>query len=752
MYVPGYPPHSFPLARYLPPVAEGVAAGYAEEFTAPGDIVVDPFGQSPRVALELARLGRKVIAATRNPVLRLSLGAAIDPVPTASLRSALTRLADARLAGERVEAYLRGLYRSTCPDCGSAVEVDTFLWEREVLVEKSYHCEICGAERTRPVTAADLELAARIPPRGPQYHWALEHIVPGDDPDRQLFGEALEAYTPRSLNVLFTLTLKNAGLELNPLERRALDTLLLMAYDEGLSLGPSGTRPRTLKPHVRFSERNIWLALERLARDGSWQSDDGEAVPLLPLDRLPSASGVVIHEGSVQGLVQSLEPQSVACLMSALPRPNLVLWTLSTAWAAWLWGSAAATPLRQLIRRRRYDWAWHENALRSSFSAARPLLSPTGRLVALLPEAEAGFVAAALTAADGGGYSLIQHALRNDPAEAQFVFQTDSATPAAPDDLASLIQSRSAVAAVQVLQERGEPSRWNTLSGAIYVSLARDHSLRLAVDEMINDPLNYVDDLVEAACLNSSQLVDLRSAEGVVETARAANGIWWLVDSAGAATALADRAEHEVARALAATLRTGADNAAVERRVCDGLPGLTLPGGALIRRCLESYGEEREDLWFFRPEDNPLERANDFDRIQQELAALGQRLGYSVESGAPGKIVWRANRPGLAPLHFFVTETAEIGRFILEPGATDWSNQGGIRVIVIPGGRAGLINYKVKRDPRLRVAIEQGGWLFVKYRHIRRLLSEPALELVDSLTILNRDPITEEQPAQLPLW
>ena len=35
---------------------------------------------------------------------------------------------------------------------------------------------------------------------------------------------------------------------------------------------------------------------------------------------------------------------------------------------------------------------------------------------------------------------------------------------------------------------------------------------------------------------------------------------------------------------------------------------------------------------------------------------------------------------------------------------------------------------------------------------MNELNQNPALELVDSLTILNRDPITEHRPAQLPLW
>jgi hypothetical protein len=72
-------------------------------------------------------------------------------------------------------------------------------------------------------------------------------------------------------------------------------------------------------------------------------------------------------------------------------------------------------------------------------------------------------------------------------------------------------------------------------------------------------------------------------------------------------------------------------------------------------------------------------------------------------------------------------------------------------VVVIPGGRAGLIDYKLERDPRLRAAVTQGEWMFLKFRHVRRLLEEPMLDRADLHTVLSRDPIVEQSSAQLPL-
>ncbi|MBM4422594.1 MAG: hypothetical protein FJ030_04275 [Chloroflexi bacterium] len=753
MFLPGYPPHPFPLSRHLPPLGEGIAAAYGEQFSAPGDVVIDTFGQTPRVALELARTGRRVIVANNNPILRIALRAALDPIPAKTLRAALTRLADSRLANDRLETYLRRVYRSICPDCKSAVEVDVFHWEKESLAEKSYYCESCHEEKTRPVDVADKELAARFPARGPHYHWAMDRIAPPDDPDRQLIADALEAYTPRALSVIFTITHKSNALNFDPLERRAIELLLLMAYDEGSSL--EGARPRTLKPHVRFRERNIWLALERLARDEAWQSDGGPAVKFVSLAELLSDSSpaVVLHDGSIRDLAKAVPPKSAPCMITALPRPNLVLWTLSTAWAGWLWGEPSARAMRQLIRRRRYDWAWHENALRSGFSAAHPLLAKGSRLVTLLPEAEPGFAHAALMAADGANFTLIRHALRADPSEAQFVFQPDALAAESPNDLEAAIKARAEESAFAVLRERGEPTRWNILGGAIFISLARDHLLRAAVDEIVAEPLNFVTDTVETACLNSRRLVDLRADEHEGETVRAANVWWWLSFPGDAAPEppFADRVEHAVARALAAALRAESDSAMIERRVCESFNGFSFPDGNLFRRCLESYGEEKDGLWRFRAEDNPMERAGDFERIVSNLGTLGRRLGYSVESKRSDEIVWQNPAVGSPAYIFNVSDSAEIARYVCLPAKGQAGPGGAHRVVVIPGGRAGLIDYKLKRDPRLRAAVAQGGWMFLKFRHVRRLLEEPMLDRADLLTVLSRDPIVEQSAAQLPL-
>ena len=55
-YLPGdEPERAEPLARYLPPITDGVAAAFLSAHTKPGTWVLDPFGASPRAAVEMAK-------------------------------------------------------------------------------------------------------------------------------------------------------------------------------------------------------------------------------------------------------------------------------------------------------------------------------------------------------------------------------------------------------------------------------------------------------------------------------------------------------------------------------------------------------------------------------------------------------------------------------------------------------------------------------------------------------------------------
>jgi hypothetical protein len=69
-------------------------------------------------------------------------------------------------------------------------------------------------------------------------------------------------------------------------------------------------------------------------------------------------------------------------------------------------------------------------------------------------------------------------------------------------------------------------------------------------------------------------------------------------------------------------------------------------------------------------------------------------------------------------------------------------------VLLIPGGRAGLLAYKLERDPVLRRSLEH--WRIVKFRSLRRLVEMTSLTRERFEIELNGDPI--EPPEQMKLF
>ncbi len=74
------------------------------------------------------------------------------------------------------------------------------------------------------------------------------------------------------------------------------------------------------------------------------------------------------------------------------------------------------------------------------------------------------------------------------------------------------------------------------------------------------------------------------------------------------------------------------------------------------------------------------------------------------------------------------------------------------RCLVVPGGRARLIDLKLQRDARLASAAKVGDWQFIKFRHLRRLMEKGDLDRYAFKTVLGLDPIIEQEGAQIPLF
>jgi hypothetical protein len=65
--------------------------------------------------------------------------------------------------------------------------------------------------------------------------------------------------------------------------------------------------------------------------------------------------------------------------------------------------------------------------------------------------------------------------------------------------------------------------------------------------------------------------------------------------------------------------------------------------------------------------------------------------------------------------------------------------------VVLPGGRANLVAYKLKFDPRLRQRVEMG-WRLIKFRQLRFLATSAVLDPKTFDEQLTLDSITYNAP------
>jgi hypothetical protein len=210
---------------------------------------------------------------------------------------------------------------------------------------------------------------------------------------------------------------------------------------------------------------------------------------------------------------------------------------------------------------------------------------------------------------------------------------------------------------------------------------------------------------------------------------------------------ITDNYEQTVINYLAT--HTNCTNEMIDAEMCKRFPGLFTPDPEFIRICLESYGEKNSTdskLWHLRPEDIPGIRQKDIETAKRFIVQIGDRLGLLCTEQSSGRaktgIKW-SDTIGELDYWFFLSVSAAIGEVVIH---NEQSPKRGF--IVIPGSRANLVIYKLRRDPRLSKAFHpiHGTWRFLKYRHLRSLAENPMLSRENLDQLLMLDPLTYSTP------
>jgi hypothetical protein len=757
-----------PLAVFLPPYYEGVGAEFLRRLGKRGKRVVDPFGQSPALALELARAGAALLVAAPNPVIRALLGLQANPPAPELIRSVLSRLArssptassdfPARPA-ETLEALVRGLYIGSCAFCGRDSEAEGFIWATEAdpralspeeesespellhepkkkkhqarLVRRICNCPSCGHTVEEPITSSD---ETRMPPESSRrmlYNLALERLAPLDDWYRLNAAEALDVYPSRSIYALFLILTRLELMKLDPEEKRCADLLMLTVLDEAHMLrGHSHSarlRPRSLQPPAEYREVNVWRVIERAAED--W-SRPGRPVPVRKWRKGENLEEGTIstYAGNARDLAPALGGLAADFLISFLPRPNPAAWTLSAMWADWLWGRSAAGSLAGALHRRRYDWNWHARALTASAMSLADHLPAGTPVAAIVGETEPAFYAAALWSFYQAGFTLNGRALRSDTECAQLLWSAPGPnhTPASygPQTLEPAAEL-ARLAARQLISWRAEPTPLELLHAAAWSETVHRRML-----PPVSRPDDEKDFSHHLAVLSKAVEEDpeIRSTSPKdSETGQT----WWLPGDEVLTSPLADQVEMEAARILLENGPLTAEE--LDYRICSFFPGLLTPELRLLQACLDSYGRTLENgTLMLRPEDYPASREPELKIVRDTLGELGRKMGCTVKE--EGEQHW-IDSSGEEVCCFQFTASAAVGHFLFQPVADPkhaW--------IVLPGGRAPLVLYKLRRNVLLRRAVNTG-WRFLKFRHIRRLIQDPLLRPENLDERLGLDPL-----------
>ncbi|MBK9925799.1 MAG: hypothetical protein IPP66_10960 [Anaerolineales bacterium] len=733
-YIPGTKPADpGPLSRYTPPLEEGVVARWLPPHASTSSWLLDPFGFSPRLTLEAARAGYRVLVTVNNPITRFMLEMSANPPSEADFKAALADLAVVKKGDERLQAHLQSLYLTPCEKCEQDIQAEAFLWRKgeDAPYARVYKCPHCEDAGERVTTQVDIDRAKKIKATdGLHRSRAFERVVALDDEDRIYAEEAIEHYLPRPLYFLTTVINRLDGLTLATERRRALTAMILLACDAGNTLwGHPSERPRPKQLNIpsQFREHNLWMMLERGL--SLWtETGSGVVVEAWP-KKIPESGGICIYEGRLKDLAHEVKKEiPIAAVIGSVPRPNQAFWTLSALWAGWLWGREAVEPFKVALRRRRYDWAWNATALNAAFAHLFELLPLGTPFFGLLPEAEPAFLTSALTAASAAGFDLTSLALRTEYDPIQLIWKRGEHLKR-ETNIPNVDSVREAIH--MHLTERGEPASYLHVHAAGLIALTETHALKKKEQEF-DEALRTTQSVIQSALADDERFVHYSTGENVD------TGMWGLAsrpERSGAKSkdAQDDSLSDQIEVAIVTFLQKNPDSIylEIEDDLYPRFPGLMTPSKGMIYAILNSYAEKSGASWRLRPEDVANARRNELITITAMLHAVGKRLQYETRKqdknylweypSAQGGVLAAGDGGSSKVAHAFcILASALIGRAINEtPYPAEQT------IIVIPGGRAGLIQYKAQRDPSL--AARMKSYQLVKYRLLRTLFEVPVL-------------------------
>jgi hypothetical protein len=771
-----------PLQRFGGAFPTLLAETYANAYTSPGAVIVDPLARPCSAADAVEGADRRGAGRSQQPLGEWARRAVLAAPPADELIAAFEAVAQSALAGVGHRVAMRELYASRCATCRGPVVVEAYLWERDAPTpsKKAFRCAICAREGRalliEAVSEEDLARSRAIEAKGISFWQFVERF--GSDTVAQGLGATIASlFTPRNLAAIMgTLrAVETSGRE-GPL-RDLLKLALLEVVVAGSclnALAGHATALRIEKGRARrghasqFREINVWLEYERTVRDlAAW-------LPTRPRRTRQ---------------VQPADAPAELALFEAPADDGLGAWTYVAS--VLFLGAKAARPLDAGDGR----LAARERLLRLSrhaFLDAHRSSRPDAPAVVYLPRAEAATVAAVALAGAGVGYRLRgilyqEDALPSAYGGAAAVLDFDREVPLlkdqAPADAVGIEETiRQGVH--DAIAARGRPISTELAAAAALEALAKRRllaPLALARAGGVSELELFLDHF-------KSALADGKRS-GIERIAKGEDAEYALITTQPDQSPLEDRVEWGVWTLLSAA--RDVDTRTLLRRAYGLFRGFETPDRELVQRCLSSYGAQGEDgRWRLREEDGLVLRQAEQTALAASLADAGHRLGFKVRFGREvrrrplsGPLASRGSiladllndADRLAPLTRSVRAgsdaldlvdvvwydrarmtflwqldwTARAHRSVVALGEAIPDDDRVFRFYAVADARQALLAWKLGRLPEVAEAVRKRGWRLVKWEPLRRFATDPAASLADLEQVLGLEPGVEQPVQQL---
>jgi hypothetical protein len=779
-FIPNRDPRQFyPLYDFLRPISASVAEKYILALTAPGDLVIDPFGAMPTLAHVALKLGRRAIVIESNPLWAWLVRMMASLPPASEIDAALSQLGDTPKDDSTLRTHINQLYTTTCAACHAPTPADFFVHSRDAgIIARHYTCTRCGETRHDPASDEDVQLAERISTRGMHYHYALDRVTPQDDLHSDRIRKILDLYTPRNLYALVTLTQKIESRFHATRERSILLLLLLHLLDRGTSLYaatsmlakpkagsmafsqadvPAQGATAQLTQHKQFVEFNLWREIELAVRA---LSHSNPALELAESARLVAASaekGAFVGRANAITLKRDIPKQAAALIFTTPPPRRILVWALSYFWGAWILGRAAARPLAPFLDSQKdFNWEsrWYSDALAESFSALSELLRANSHIVFAFEESWHQVIEALFLAAAKAGWELesflfqphIGEFARREFDDVRGEYRisfiapsplspaADAARQAGPShpQLEKQIRATSLAAASDLLARRGEALAFSWVHHAALGRLARE---RLLAQVVTANPKP-----TPGRFLHSALIAGLSDGyAGDFDHFESKEQFCWLRRSSALDPPLALRVDDAIHLILSEGKSVSREE--LEDKIYRQFPDNLTPEAGLIELCAAACADERDGKWLWRAESTSNAKLAALD----VLARLGERLEFQIAQGpAPFDLTW--NLGGEIAHGFIWSDRARIG----ELGQIHVAPAHGY--LLIPETSVALLAEITHRMPHITDAFHEAGWHFVRPPFAEKLLNEEKLERGDIPLMTGLAPPGAQDRTQLELF